>query len=207
MTKSLMLAVVLSGCSFLHSLAPDPQPQQQPTNPEVGFEKKDAAHGYTYEMSSPTPLAPEPTVEGELSPDLAPEIAAANPAKAKRYRKYKEGLEGYRSERKQDPGNAPRIDIWMADFKIAFVRQEQDKDALDAAGITGDKRRIAREWKLVGIEQDPMDYPKLKQARVAFSLSADGDEWTLHRYSFTGDKLDKETKEGFVTKPGPQHYR
>jgi hypothetical protein len=80
---------------------------------------------------------------------------------------------------------------------------------LIAAGLSGDK------LEMMGFDDDiygpgaiKLTPAQFKRASVVFRVRQGADyEWTLHRFTFKGDKLISETQEGFLTQPGPSKYR
>jgi hypothetical protein len=80
---------------------------------------------------------------------------------------------------------------------------------LIAAGLSGDK------LEMMGFDDDiygpgaiKLTPAQFRRASVVFRVKQGADyEWTLHRFTFKGDKLISETQEGFLTQPGPSKYR
>lgn len=204
MTKTLMLAVMLSGCSYLTSLSQPRQQQQQPSNPEVGFEKRDAAHGYPDRPAQEAEPLPDDVVAIIQAGAKTDAEVAGDPDRTKLRDAYKENLEYLKRKLKQNPND------WSLQNDIRDQKHMYDaEDELYAAHLGKDKTDL---WKtnwgeMYGVNQDTLTPATFKNVQVAFSLRQRDGEWVLHRYTFNGEHLAKETTEGFEHQPGPQHYK
>ena len=82
------------------------------------------------------------------------------------------------------------------------------------AGVAGDKLALVRESyrrdiAIFGKGGAELTTPAaVRDATVMFWLEgAPGEEWTLHRFAFSGNHRVTSTAEGYVVRPGPSKFR
>ncbi len=104
------------------------------------------------------------------------------------------------------------------DRQVADAKNTAETTALapyQRVGIAGDKlkfvgRMVANTYDLVGANAQLLTTPEaVRRASVFFVLHGDGvqTEWSLERFTFSGNAKVSVTEEGFLVRPGPSKYR